>query len=144
MLRFHQVNIVVPDLAAASHFLRSLGVDVPTLDAAWSAWEEHHLALPTADGFAADLDSSVFAARWGSLPSGFEGVVVNLRADDRAAVDATFTDALELGAEPVRDPYDSFWGARYAIVRGPGPIVVGIMSPTDPAMRGDGPDVADL
>lgn len=40
------------------------------------------------EGFNADLDSSAFARFWGGLPEVFIGVVVNLRAKDRDAVDA--------------------------------------------------------
>lgn len=143
-LRFDQINVVVPDVAAASRFLRSLGADVPTLDDEWADWEAHHHSLPTADAFAADLDSSAFATHWGGLPSDFAGVVVNLRTDDRKTVDVAFTEALGLGAKSLRDPYDAFWGARYAVMQAPGPLIVGIMSPVDPAMRSEGPEVADL
>ncbi len=34
-----------------------------------------------------------------------------------------------------QDPYDAFWGARYAVVSDPDGNGVGIMSPPDPAMR---------
>ena len=91
-----------------------------------------------------DLDSPAFAAHWGGLPEDFVGVVVNLRAADREAVDVTYEQAMALGAEGLRVPYDAFWGARYAVVRGPGPITVGIMSPADPAVRAEGPRVSDF
>jgi hypothetical protein len=41
-------------------------------------------------------------------------------------------------------PYDAFWGARYAVVEGPGPIMVDLMSGTDPAHRSAPPDVASF
>jgi hypothetical protein len=144
-LRFDQVNIVMPDVAGASGFLRALGVQVPEPSAEWMDWAEHHVEVPTAtEGFGADLDSPAYAAHWGGLTGDFTGVVVNLRAEDRNDVDATFDRALELGAEGLRQPYDAFWGARYAVVRGPGPIVIGVMSPPDPAHRGEPPAVSDL
>ncbi len=49
-------------------------------------------------GSNADLDSPAYASHWGGLPEGFAGVVVNLRAKDRAAVDSAFERALTLGA----------------------------------------------
>ncbi len=52
--------------------------------------------------------------------------------------------ALALGAEALHPPYDAFWGARYAVVRGPGPLVVGIMSPVDPELRDEPPAVGGL
>jgi hypothetical protein len=37
----------------------------------------------------------------------------------------------------LHEPYDAFWGARYAIVEDAGGNAVGIMSPVDPARRSD-------
>lgn len=66
----------------------------PMIAEGWAGWAPHHLGFPAvADGFDAELDSSAFAAHWGGFPDDFAGVVVNLRADDRAAVDAIFDQA---------------------------------------------------
>lgn len=144
-LRFDQVNIVVSDVVGASDFLRALGAGIDAVADEWAEWAPHHVGLPTvAEGFQADVDSPAFASHWGGLPEDFSGIVVNLRADDRDAVDVTFERALALGAEGLRAPYDAFWGARYAVVRGPGPIVVGVMSPTDPTARAAGPELSDF
>lgn len=144
-LRFDQVNIVLPDVLGAARFLRALGAEVDRVADEWAEWASHHVGLPAvAESFDADLDSPAFAAHWGGLPEDFAGVVVNLRAEDRRAVDAAFERALALGAEGLRAPYDAFWGARYAVVRGPGPIVVGVMSPADPAARSAGPEPSDF
>jgi uncharacterized glyoxalase superfamily protein PhnB len=143
-LRFDQVNIVLPDVLGAAHFLRALGAEVDAVADEWAEWAPHHVGLPAAAGSHADIDSPAFASHWGGLPTDFAGVVVNLRADDRGAVDTAFERAVALGAEGLRAPYDAFWGARYAVVRGPGPIVVGIMSPADPAARKPGPELSDF
>lgn len=144
-LTFHQINLVLTDVEAAVDFLRSLGVEVPPAAAGWEEWAPHHVGFPAvAEGFDADLDSSVFAAHWGGLPAGFTGVVVNLRAEDRTAVDATVDRALTLGASVLRAPYDAFWGSRYAVISAPGPLTVGIMSPVDPAHAGPPPALSDF
>ena len=47
-----------------------------------------------------------------------------------------------LAAEGVpvqQEPYDAFWGARYAVVSDPDGNAVGIMSPVDAARRYEGP-----
>ena len=43
------------------------------------------------------------------------------------------------GAAVQQEPYDAFWGARYAVVSDPDGNGVGIMSPVDPAQRRDQP-----
>lgn len=96
------------------------------------------------EGFNADLGSPAFASQSGGLPRDFAGVVVNLRVEDRSAVDATFDRALSLGAEGEREPYDAFWGTRYAVVRASVPIAVGIMSPADRKSRGEAPSLPDF
>jgi hypothetical protein len=97
----------------------------------------HDLVEPA---FGIDLDSSAFAQRWGGLAASFRGVVVNLRVDERTHVDRLYEQALPIGGRSVTSPYDAFWGSRYAVVEGPGPIVVGIMSVPDAAHRSAPPN----
>ena len=118
---------------------------VPEISAEWGEWSPHHVAFPAeSEGFDADLDSPADASHWGGLTPDFAGVVVNLRTTTREEVDETCERAVDLGAGVLRSPYDAFWGARYAVVRGPGPIVVGLMSPADPSARGVSPQVRDF
>ena len=41
------------------------------------------------------------------------------RADDAAAVDATYGELVDAGYDGHREPWDAFWGQRYAIVLDP-------------------------
>jgi uncharacterized glyoxalase superfamily protein PhnB len=51
-------------------------------------------------------------------------------------------DVLEgLGHRSSQPPYDTFWGARYAIVEDPDGNHVGVMSPSDPDRRRAPPDL---
>lgn len=132
-------------MPGATRFLRALGAEVQEPAAEGTAWASHHVTFPAVtEGFDADLDSPPFAARWGGLPDDFTGVLVNLRADDRKAVDAAVERGVAFGAQVSRHLYDAFWGVRYAVVRGPGPIIVGIMTPADEASRGEAPAVSDF
>jgi hypothetical protein len=47
------------------------------------------------------------------------------------------------GARPpsAQPPFDAFWGARYAIVEDPDGNHIGLMSPSDPALRTAPPKV---
>ena len=149
--RIDQINVVVDDGDAAARFLIGLGVDLP---AAPPGWEAHHRTIPatttSVDGghdlieptFGIDLDSSVFAQRWGGLPPSFNGVVLDLRVDERAEVDRLHDLARSLGGRSLKVPYDAFWGSRFAVVEGPGPLVVGLMSMPDPELRTAPPDPA--
>ena len=78
------------------------------------------------------------------MPTLSSGAVVNLRVDGREEVDALHARALELGATSLKEPFDAFWGARYAAVSAPGPLVVGLMSAIDDAHRGPPPAISDF
>jgi hypothetical protein len=143
---------VLTDVGAAARFLADLGIDVPDT---MPEWAEHHRSVPTSTSaqgghgrtepaFDIDLDSSSFATQWGGLPPGFVGAVLDVRVDDRDQVDRLHERALELGARPLKEPYDAFWGSRFATVEGPGPLVVGLMSVPDQAHRSAPPDPTAL
>jgi predicted lactoylglutathione lyase len=133
-----QVNVVVADADAACRFLRELGIDATDVPGEWAP---HHRAVPVADDpFDVDLDSSAFASVWGGLPASFTGVVVSLRVDERAEVDALHDRALANGGRSLKAPYDAFFGSRFAVVEGPGCIVVGLKSTPEEARRSPPPE----
>ncbi len=138
-----QLNIVVTDMPAAVAFYRLLGVEIAeTLP----AWQPHHRTLSSvAAGFDADLDSASFAAVWNrGWPAGRAGVVIGFRVAERAEVDALYAKITSAGYRGQQAPYDTFWGARYAIVEDPSGIAVGIMSPSEDARRFAPPDPAGI
>lgn len=134
-MRIDQVNIVVEDVAAAVAFYERLGFAVPGFTPEWDA---EHRTVTTPAGLDVDIDSVGFARWWG----GIEGpcVVVNARCESRDDVDQRYADLVAAGHPGQRAPYDAFWGARYAVVRGPGGHSVGLMSPIDHERRTAPPD----
>lgn len=150
--RIDQVNVVVADVAAAAGFLADLGIEVPST---LSEWAQHHQPIPAstsphgghepgAPTFEIDIDSSAFARWWGGLPSSFTGVVMGVRVDERADVDELHERGLASGGQSLKAPHDAFWGSRYAVVEGPGPIIIGIMSVPDETRRHPPPDPQTL
>src|SRR4051794_6068053 len=141
---FGSVNFVLPDVAGAGAFLRDLGVE--TSDPSGDDWDAHHQTVQRgAHDTDADLDSPAFAALWGGIPDDLvPGAVLNLDVDSREEVDRLHARALELGARELKAPWDAFWGARYAVVRIPGPLALGLMSPAEQSRRTPGPDVTDF
>ena len=134
-MHIDQVNIVVEDVAATVAFFEQLGLAVPGYD---PAWDVEHRSVTTPDGCDVDIDSVGFARWWG----GVEGpcVVVNLRCETRAEVDERYAALVGSGHAGLKEPWDAFWGARYAVVRGPGGNAIGLMSPIDAARRSDAPE----
>jgi catechol 2,3-dioxygenase-like lactoylglutathione lyase family enzyme len=128
-----QVNLVVSDMEATVAFYRRLGLTIPDTDAAFQA---HHRSAQVPGGVDLDFDSSEFARRWDKGWKTGAGVI-GFKVDSRERVDAIYSDLTGAGYKGQQEPYDAFWGARYAIVEDPDGNAVGIMSPVDPSRRSD-------
>ena len=76
-----------------------------------------------------------FAAKWNKGWPGGSGAVLGFKVDTRDEVDALVAALAAEGVAVQQEPYDAFWGARYAVVSDPDGNGVGIMSPVDPAQR---------
>ena len=128
-----KVNVVVRDMPATLAFYRLLGLDIPDFD---PTWDEHHRSASTGDGLDLDLDSQRFAHQWNrGWPTGTTGPMIGFRVAARSTVDETFERLKSAGYEVQQEPYDAFWGARYAVVADPDGNAVGIMSAVDPSRR---------
>lgn len=133
-MRFDGFNLVVSDMAAAVDFFELLGLEVAdTLP----EWRDHHRTVEVGDGFDLDLDSEVFAAQWNrGWPGGAGGMgVLGFRVESRDEVDEIVARVTAAGHGVQQEPYDAFWGARYAVVSSPDGHAIGIMSPADDSMR---------
>ena len=132
-----QVNIVVSDMDASAAFYERLGV---RLNPSPPDWAPHHRNSAPGGGADVDLDSSAFAAVWDTgWPAGTTGVVLQFRMPSREAVDRVHADLVAAGYASQQEPYDAFFGSRYAVVEDPDGNAVGLISVRDPAHRGETP-----
>jgi catechol 2,3-dioxygenase-like lactoylglutathione lyase family enzyme len=133
----NQFNLVVTDMVATVAFYRRLGL---TIADTTPEWDTHHRSAAMPDGIDLDFDSTEFAQVWdqGWTRAQRTGVL-GFGVSSREAVDRIYADLTGAGYTGEQDPYDAFWGARYAIVQDPDGNPVGIMSPIDPARRSTPP-----
>ncbi len=126
-----QINLVTENMAAAVAFYRRLGLTIPDTV---PAFQDHHRSVEASGGIDVDLDSHEFARHWNK---GWAGgmAVLNFAVRSRQRVDEIYADLLGAGYRGQQEPYDAFWGARYAVVEDPDGNSVGIMSPTDEEHR---------
>lgn len=137
-----QVNLITADVPAAVEFYRLLGLDPEEIAAEWRDWAVHHQNFDTAEGLAFDVDSLAFARGYWAGEAIGVGFAVTFQADTREEVDTLYDRLTEAGHRGLRAPFDAMWGARFALVLGPGGEAVGIMSPSDPAHTTPPPDPA--
>lgn len=122
--KLDQIGIVVEDMGASLAFYRRLGLDVP-LD---SDNEPHvEVVLPGGLRFAWDTVATVrsFAPEW-TKPTGGTAIGLAFLCDD---VDKTYQELVDAGYESEKQPWDAFWGQRYACVRDPDGNVVDLFAP---------------
>ena len=137
-IRLDQVNLVVHDVAASRAFYSRLGL--PFGDPVDPVWDAHHVSARQDDtSLDVDLDSVSFASKWNSGWSGGSGTILGFKVETRDEVDALVGSLVADGVVVQQEPYDAFWGARYAVVSDPDGNGVGIMSPVDPAQRHEAP-----
>ncbi|QKW09982.1 VOC family protein [Streptomyces sp. NA04227] len=115
--RFDVVGLVASDLAATLAFYRQLGLDIPE-----GAESEPHVevALPGGMRLLFDTEETVrsFNPGW-TAPSGNGRVGLAFRCDSPEEVDKVYADLVATGATGEKDPWDAFWGQRYASVLDP-------------------------
>jgi catechol 2,3-dioxygenase-like lactoylglutathione lyase family enzyme len=126
-LQFHFLGLVVGDMAESLAFYRRLGFDIPAeLD------KEPHaeFQLPGGPLIAWDTVATVtsFDPGW-TAPRGGSRVALAFRCEDPADVDRMFGELTSAGYEGYKEPWDAFWGQRYAVVHDPDGNSVDLFSP---------------
>ena len=125
--RFDLIGIVTSDLAASLAFYRDLGFDIP----AGSEDEPHvEINLPGGMRLAWDPVTTVasFDPSW-TAPTGGHHISLAFACDDPADVDTTYSRLTGAGHAGHLEPFDAFWGMRYAVLHDPDGNSVDLFAP---------------
>jgi len=119
-------GITTVDLAASLRFYGLLGVDVP------DAGEEHVEAdVPGRLRLMWDTEDLIRQIE-PDLPTPVrQRVVLAFRCGDPAEVDTTYGRIVDAGFESKREPWDAFWGQRFAYLRDPDGKTVALFAPLE-------------
>jgi uncharacterized glyoxalase superfamily protein PhnB len=129
MPSFNVVGVIVSDLHRAVDFYGRLGLQFPQeLDPIGHGHVE--ATLPGGMRFTLDTEDSIrsFDPEW-SPPSGGHRVAVAFRCETPEEVDCLYRQLTEAGGRAHHEPWDAFWGQRYAQVRDPDGSVVDLFAP---------------
>jgi catechol 2,3-dioxygenase-like lactoylglutathione lyase family enzyme len=121
------LSIITADMAAALGFYRQLGLDIP----AGSDGEPHvEAALPNGFRLAWDTVEAMHAYEpdW-TAPQGDHRMALAFQCDDPAEVDKVYADLTAAGHHGHKEPWDAFWGQRYAVVHDPDGNPVDLFAP---------------
>lgn len=133
-----QVNVIAGDLRRSMDFYGRLGISLPEPPADLPGGL-YHVTGEAEGGMGVDLDRADFARFWNHGWAGRQDlvgrVVLGFGLLSREAVDRKYAELTQAGYLGLAEPYDAFWGARYAIIEDPNGIAVGLTSPIDPTRR---------
>jgi catechol 2,3-dioxygenase-like lactoylglutathione lyase family enzyme len=125
MPQLNAVGIVASDMARSIRFYRLLGVDVPETP------EEGHIDtfLPNGVRFMLDTEEVILSFRpdWKRRTGNQVGIA--FECESKAEVDATYARIVEAGFHGEKEPWDAFWGQRYAQLLDPDGVGVDLYAP---------------
>jgi uncharacterized glyoxalase superfamily protein PhnB len=115
-------GIVVSDMARSVAFYRRLGLQFPE-----GAENESHVEAELGAGLRYLLDTEdvmrSFDPEW-KRPTDGHLVGGAFRCESPEEVDRVYAELLEAGATPYKEPWDAFWGQRYAQLKDPDGTVI--------------------
>ncbi len=112
------IEIVVSDMAASLAFYRRLGLDIDA-----KADSEPHVEVELAGGLKLLFDTEEtilsFDPQWTAPAPAARRHALAFRCSDPSEVDRLHGELVAAGYHSHREPWDAFWGQRYAIVEDP-------------------------
>jgi uncharacterized glyoxalase superfamily protein PhnB len=127
--RLEVIGVIVASLQRAIDFYQRLGLQFPDdLDPEGHGHVE--TVLPGGLRFTLDTEKSIrsFDPGW-SPSSGGHRVAVAFRCGSPDEVDRVYRELVDAGAKGHREPWDAFWGQRYAQLRDPDGNVIDVFAP---------------
>jgi catechol 2,3-dioxygenase-like lactoylglutathione lyase family enzyme len=121
------IGVVVEDMARSLAFYRQLGLDVPA-----DADTQPHVEVTLPGGLRVAWDTVETVRSFDpdyETPSGSPRIGLAFRLDTPVEVDATYEKLVAAGYQGHKEPWDAFWGQRYALVHDPDGNAVDLFAP---------------
>ena len=129
MADLNAIGIVATDMAASIRFYRLLGLDVPETP------DEGHVDTFLPNGVRFMLDSEEVMRSFKEDRSRTTGnqISIAFECSSQAEVDEVYGHVTGEGFEGEKEPWDAFWGQRYALLRDPDGVEVNLYAPLESA-----------
>jgi uncharacterized glyoxalase superfamily protein PhnB len=121
----HTVGVVVQDMTKTLAFYRTLGLEIDTKED-----EESHVEYTSPSGYSIGFVTEAMVRQTDPKWSDGFGNRINLQFAFAAPseVDATYERLMGAGYESYQEPWDAFWGQRFARVIDPNRNVVNLFA----------------
>jgi uncharacterized glyoxalase superfamily protein PhnB len=116
-MRLNAFGIICSDIEASLGFYRLLGIRFDEFTA-----DNGHYEAQLGGGVKLMLDSVAVMASFVDgfeTPKGNDRISLAVECDSPPDVDEAYRSVIAAGAPGVREPFDAFWGQRYATVEDP-------------------------
>jgi catechol 2,3-dioxygenase-like lactoylglutathione lyase family enzyme len=127
--RFDLIGIAVQDMRASLDFYRLLGMQFRD-----GAEHEGHVEVTLDGGLRMAWDSAdvirSFDPEW-QPPTGGPAIGLAFLCGSPAEVDAVYAEIVAAGHPSKKEPWDAFWGQRYAQVLDPDHNVIDLFAPLE-------------
>jgi catechol 2,3-dioxygenase-like lactoylglutathione lyase family enzyme len=120
--QLNAIGIVVSEMAASIRFYRLLGLDVPETP------DEDHVDtfLPNGVRFMFDSEDVMRSFRDDWQRQTGNQLALALECSSPAEVDEVYARVTGAGFRGEKEPWDAFWGQRYALLLDPDGVEVGL------------------
>ena len=116
-ISLHTVGVTVKDLGKSLSFYRTLGLAIPE-----GQDNEHHVEYTSEDGYSIGFipESTMLQTNpnW-QAPTGDNRISLQFACKTAAEVDETHNKLVAAGHKSFKEPWDTFWGQRFAQVIDP-------------------------
>ena len=127
MPQLNAIGIVATDMAESIRFYRLIGLDVPETP------DEGHVDtfLPNGVRFMLDSEETMrsFIDDW-KLETG-NHISLNFECSSPAEVDEVYARVTGAGFHGEKEPWDAFWGQRYALLKDPAGVDISLYAALD-------------
>ncbi len=114
---FNMIGLTVADMPRSLAFYRRLGLDIPA-----AADSEPHVEVTLPGGVRLGWDGietiKSFDPDW-AAPAGSSRIGLAFLCDSPAEVDLRYGELVAAGYRSHKEPWDAFWGQRYALIYDP-------------------------
>ena len=124
--RFDALGVVVSDMARSLAFYRQLGLEFPD-----GAEAEGHVEATLPGGLRLMLDSEDVVRSFDARGERGNPTTISIafHCDTPPDVDPTYAELTRAGYQGHKEPWDAFWGQRYAQVKDPDGHGVDLFAP---------------
>jgi catechol 2,3-dioxygenase-like lactoylglutathione lyase family enzyme len=138
MTRFDAIGVIVSDIDKAVDLYRRLGLQFPD-DPDPQGHGHVEATLPGGARFMLDSEETVksFNPDW-SPHDGDPRTAIAFLCDSPEEVDRVYGELVDAGARAAKEPWDAFWGQRYAEVADPDGNLIDLFAPLDDRPGKDG------